>query len=439
MGIQFLNSGFFSTVLYIGIAILVLLLMVMIHELGHYIAGRILKFKINEFSIGFGKAIFSKKNKRGELISLRIFPLGGYCAFEGEGEDADSEKVEDYNPQAFNNQKPWKRLIVLFAGAFFNFLSAIIFAFILLVSYGYDIVEVANQPSMEYEYALFQENELEQGDVIYAVNGEKINFANDATLNQLIAKCPKDTTTPIVFTVERNGEMIDVVAKFTPKLNDNIVVYFDEIAGEYKGFDTSKVLTQEQISQVQEQITEVVIDGETYTLKTSDVISNSELLDITNQQIYKYNKTENDEYVPVYQLGVSLNNHPSTFGEALLGAVPLAGKMAWVVLKSLFQLITFQIPINQIGGPITTITTIASYTQASFANFFVLLPLISANLAMFNLIPFPALDGAQMVFTTVEWIRRKPNNKKIESYINVGGLIFLMAFVVIVDILHFIL
>ena len=102
--------------------------MVLIHELGHYVAGKILKFKINEFSIGFGKAIFSKTKKSGEKFSLRIFPLGGYCAFEGENEDGTD------NPQAFNNQKPWKRLIVLFMGAFFNFLSAIIFSFILPVN-----------------------------------------------------------------------------------------------------------------------------------------------------------------------------------------------------------------------------------------------------------------------------------------------------------------
>ena len=58
--------------------------------------------------------------------------MGGYCAFEGEDEEANE------NPDAFNNQKPWKRLIVLFSGAFFNFLSAIIFSFILLVGFGYD-------------------------------------------------------------------------------------------------------------------------------------------------------------------------------------------------------------------------------------------------------------------------------------------------------------
>ena len=76
--------------LYIILAIVILLLMIVIHEFGHYLAGKILKFKINEFSVGFGPKIFSKKKKNGEVFSLRLIPLGGYCAFEGEiasGED----------------------------------------------------------------------------------------------------------------------------------------------------------------------------------------------------------------------------------------------------------------------------------------------------------------------------------------------------------------
>ena len=91
MGI--LCANVFSSILYIVLAIIVLLTMVLIHELGHYVAGRILGFKIEEFSIGFGKAIFQKTNKRGEKISLRIFPLGGYCAFLGENDD-DEEDLE---------------------------------------------------------------------------------------------------------------------------------------------------------------------------------------------------------------------------------------------------------------------------------------------------------------------------------------------------------
>ena len=84
-------GSFMMNILYIVIAIVVLLTMVLIHELGHYLVGRKLGFKITEFSIGFGKALWQKRNKRGELISFRIFPLGGYCAFLGETDDEEED------------------------------------------------------------------------------------------------------------------------------------------------------------------------------------------------------------------------------------------------------------------------------------------------------------------------------------------------------------
>ena len=66
------------------LAVVILLAMVTIHEFGHYLAGKALNFKINEFSVGFGPALFKKRNKKtGELFALRLIPLGGYCAFEG--------------------------------------------------------------------------------------------------------------------------------------------------------------------------------------------------------------------------------------------------------------------------------------------------------------------------------------------------------------------
>ena len=80
-------SQTFSYIGYIVIAVLILLFMVLIHELGHYVAGKMLKFKINEFSVGFGPKIIQKTKKNGEVFSLRAIPLGGYCAFEGEDED----------------------------------------------------------------------------------------------------------------------------------------------------------------------------------------------------------------------------------------------------------------------------------------------------------------------------------------------------------------
>ena len=152
--------------LYILLGIVILLLMVVIHELGHYVAGKILKFKIDEFSVGFGPKLFQKKNKKsGEKFTLRLVPLGGYCAFAGEdnadgttigkketettvfeevAENKDAETVDSTADTAvkrdyllFDEQKPWKRIIVFIAGPLFNFISAIFFSFIFVLIVGY--------------------------------------------------------------------------------------------------------------------------------------------------------------------------------------------------------------------------------------------------------------------------------------------------------------
>ena len=116
-------------ILYVVIAILALMFMIVVHEFGHFIAGKKLGFQINEFAIGFGPPIFKRKMKSGTQFSIRPIPLGGFCGFEGEDDDND-------NPRAFNNMPPWKRIIVLFNGAFFNFLSAMLIITIFFCAYG---------------------------------------------------------------------------------------------------------------------------------------------------------------------------------------------------------------------------------------------------------------------------------------------------------------
>ena len=381
-----LCANVLSNILYIILAIVVLLTMVLIHELGHYVAGRILKFKIEEFSIGFGKAIFQKVNKRGEKISLRIFPLGGFCAFEGEGDDDEDDEpkpkkeknkknadateivevVEEkpkekvYNPNAFNNQKPWKRIIVYSAGVFFNFLSVILFSFILLVSYGYDIQKVE---TLKPEY-VSQYGDLQKGDIIWKVDGVDVNFATNGNLPTLLknAGANKD----IVLSVERNNEMMDITIRLT-----------------------------------EEQYTDD--NGETQTRLVS---------------------------------GFETTSYAFGFFEALGRMFTLSFGFAWVILKGFWQIISGQVALNQLGGPISTISMISSISQSGFANFLILLPLLGVNLAVFNFLPLPALDGAHVIFTTIEWIRGKPINRKVENYIHFFGLIALLAFVVIVDIVH---
>lgn len=372
---------------YILIAILVLLFMVLIHELGHYISGKILKFKINEFSVGFGPKIFQKKNKSGELVSLRAIPLGGYCAFEGE-----TEENKD-NPQAFNNQKPWKRLIVLFSGAFFNFLSGIIFSFILLISSGYDLVQVKNVNSTSINY-----NCLQASDVIYGVENNEINFVKDDYFASLV----------------------------TDYLQENYKKYDGDITEETNNYkEENKIYYM-----VETSITyNVKRDGEKVEVEGFINVIYNEKGEYAGWSMLTTNDENNAEF--------SIKTYKYSFWEALGQSIPFTFKWAWKVLVVFGQLITGKLAITSLGGPVTTINMIAGFTQQNML--LLLLPLIAVNLAVFNLLPIPALDGFQMVFVTIEWIRKKPVKREVVNMINNIGLIVLFAFVIVVDVLQFVL
>ena len=107
-----------------------------------------------------------------------------------------------------------------------------------------------------------------------------------------------------------------------------------------------------------------------------------------------------------------------------------------LILQAFWSIITGAIALNQLGGPISTITQISEVASIGFANFLYLLPLLAANLAIFNILPFPGLDGAHVVFTTIEAIRKKPIKREIENMIHTIGILILFAFVIIIDIVH---
>lgn len=373
--------SFLTGFLYVILAIVILLFMVLVHELGHYIAGRILKFKIEEFSIGFGKALFSRTNKRGEKISIRIFPLGGYCAFKGEGDDA-----EHPEPDAFNAQKPWKRIIVFVSGVLMNFLTAVLFSLILLCTVGYDVPQIRttsitvngeNNQTVEITSRGFEE-----GDVVLSIDGTEVDFAFGETFQNLIAQKQAEVEQWVKDGGDINNYSFKSVVRRDGKQQE-VDVYFNYVVS-YKDDGTT-------------------VDSQNYLL------------------------------------GITYSPYVYSFGEALGRCWEFAFGLAWVVLKTLWLLITFQLPLSSIGGPITTITTIASATQTSWLNLLILIPMISANLAVFNILPFPALDGSHVLFTTIEWIRKKPIKRSVENMIHFIGLCILFAFVIIVDILHFVL
>ncbi len=420
----------FAYIGYVLLALLALMAMIVVHELGHYTAGKLLGFKIDEFAIGFGPKIFKRKNKKtGELFSIRPFPIGGFCAFHGEDADGalldeNGNQVKDANgniikdPDAFNNQKPWKRLIVLFSGAFMNFLSAILIITIYFSAYGQPLPYVVGT----YDVPSYQ-NVFEQGDVLLSVNGKQINLMAQEDLDNVFKKVG-DTAQ---FRVLRNGKRIKITASkfFYDPFEDGDYIY----AVDGKKLDTP-IAYADYLATVESNDAFIVT-----------VVRYDEKGEICEQSTMKVQKGANPEDTNgFYSYGFGITR---TIARAKLPFFLAFGR-AWSfcffivfkILASLGALITGKMGIEGAGGTITTIITMAKVSALGFDSFMYVVAIISANLAVMNLLPFPALDGSRMLFTLIEMIFKKPVPRKVEAVIHTVGLVLLLVLAVFLDVFH---
>lgn len=420
----------FAYIGYVLLALLALMAMIVVHELGHYTAGKLLGFKIDEFAIGFGPKIFKRKNKKtGELFSIRPFPIGGFCAFHGEDADGalldeNGNQVKDANgniikdPDAFNNQKPWKRLIVLFSGAFMNFLSAILIITIYFSAYGQPLPYVVGT----YDVPSYQ-NVFEQGDVLLSVNGKQINLMAQEDLDNVFKKVGDNAE----FRVLRNGKRIKITASkfFYDPFEDGDYIY----AVDGKKLDTP-VAYADYLATVESNDAFIVT-----------VVRYDEKGEICEQSTMKVQKGANPEDANgFYSYGFGITR---TIARAKLPFFLAFGR-AWSfcffivfkILASFGALITGKMGIEGAGGTITTIITMAKVSALGFDSFMYIVAIISANLAVMNLLPFPALDGSRMLFTLIEMIFKKPVPRKVEAVIHTVGLVLLLVLAVFLDVFH---
>lgn len=356
---------------YILIALVCLMSMVVVHEFGHYLAGKLLGFKILEFGIGFGPRIFKHTSKKtGEIFSIRPIPLGGFCQFEGEDTDEEAEKTQSEG--AFNKQAPWKRIIVLFSGAFFNFISAIFIIALVFTFYGQLLPTVA---FVAEESDIATNNLLQEGDVILEVNGSIVNILMQDDVTRYLGVLEDEGTLKII----RDGKVMDV------KVNRSTIYQRDE--------------------------------------------DNNIILDEQGNKITKnaYGFSVGLSYVKL--------NFFRAFGRAVVYCFYLVYKILWLFGQLFVGKLSFS---ETAGGPITVISTMSQATRQGLGTLLNVVCIISANLAVMNLLPLPALDGARIFFTVIEWIIGRPVNRKVEATIHTVGFLMLFIFAIFADVLHFI-
>ena len=182
-----------NLLVYIIVGILLFGLLIAVHEGGHFLTAKLLGVQVNEFAIGMGPALVSFQ--RGETqYSLRAFPIGGYCAMEGEDEEND-------NPRSFSNKSPWRKLIILAAGSVMNFIAGFVLVAILFGTAGSYVVPVVRDFMDGFSCAGAEG--LQAGDRIVSVNGHRIFVYSDLSTQLSTA-----TGETMDLVVERNGEKV---------------------------------------------------------------------------------------------------------------------------------------------------------------------------------------------------------------------------------------
>ncbi len=368
------------------VTIAIFLVMISLHEFGHFIVAKLSGIEVKEFAIGMGPAIFKKQGKE-TLYSIRLLPIGGYCSLEGENDESD-------NPRAFCNQKLWKRFLVVVAGAVLNLiLGLVIFVVIATQSAPFQTNRIASVDERSFMY----QAGVMPGDEIVSINGNKINYHRDVTLY----KSELNPNEDVEMVVKRNGEKLTFKFRLSPT--------------------TTTIIYNEDAPIVKTDMngTEIVEENVTYAdgfVPTAEMMANPTVTTEMN-------------------LGFSPENKELSFTSVLGEAYCNTKFVVKLVYKTLGDMITGKAGFEQVSGPVGVVGAVntAVKSEYSFMQVLSLTALLTINLGVFNLLPIPALDGGRLFFMLIELVRGKPVPPEKEGLVHGIGLILLLVFAAIIS------
>ena len=422
------------------IAIIVFSVLILTHELGHFLFAKKCGIGVIEFSIGMGPRILSREYG-GTRYSIKCIPFGGSCMMVGEDEENPSE-------DAFGNKPVLSRILVVAGGPLFNILTAAILSIIIIAGVG------AN-PAVVYQvYPGYSAEEagIQLGDVITSVNGHKIHVGRDLAL-LTDADLAGDTVT---VTYLRDGERCTAVYDPLHTSYRLGISYYADETDAVLGEISEGTAAYEAGLQEGDRVT--AIDGTTIHtgLEIQEYfLENPPDGTPISMEIVRDGTAITVEVIPTYYEANSLGFAASYYREkvgpmgALKGAVQEVGYWARYTLMSLRMLLTGQVAVSDMSGPVGIVSAISQTVESSTSDgiFYVIMNvlnfsvLLSVNLGIVNLLPLPALDGGRLVFLILEAIRRKPVDPEKEGMVHAAGfalLMVLMVFILYNDILRII-
>lgn len=333
-------------VFYIILGLLGFSILIIGHELGHFMLAKFNGVKVEEFSIGMGPKIFSIGGKETNYV-IKAFPIGGYVKMLGE-----EEKNSD--PRAFSSKSPIRRLSIIGAGPIMNLILALLIFMFHIFNQGVVIPQISG--FIEGKPAA--SSGLQQGDIITKINNKKINTSEELT-NQISISNGQD-----IFLEVRRNSQINQIIKLKPEFNK----------------DTNRYV-------IGVKFTEISKPGLLLSIK------------------YGFLQTKG-------LIGLTIES-----------------------FKALFER---KVSVNSVAGPITIIKMSGEFAKAGFFPLLYFIAFISVNLAIFNIIPFPALDGGWIILLLFEIVTRKEIDKNkiaIVNYIGFSLLMMLMVAVTVKDII----
>lgn len=441
-----------TTIALILIGVLLFELIIFIHEFGHFITAKKSGIKVNEFSLGMGPKIFSF-GKGETKYSLRIFPIGGFCAMEGEDE-------ESPEPRAFNNAKVWKRMIVVIAGAVMNIILGLVLMFVVVVQQdSYSSTEVQSFPATSFSSC----TGLQSGDVIKEINGYGISTSMDFNYPISTAELKTvDGSTLEIYKEDCGNNLynmaVSLVQDKNNKLSDEQVSKVNELLSKSTN-EIVKAKSKEDAFSVYENYykkindacgikdykVEKIVEKETRKRYTADILveRNGEEKLLKNVQFFTFTTKDNSD--PQVSIDFYVKPIEKTFGSVLSQTFKQTISTCKMIYASLGGLLTGKFGLKDMSGPIgiaSAVTTVASESLSSgfisaVNSIIYVMMIITVNLGLFNMLPFPALDGGRFVFLIIEAIRGKSVPRKVEAIVNgigMGLLILLMILITANDI-----
>lgn len=325
-------------------AVVMFCLLIFIHELGHFMVAKACGVKVNEFALGMGPVIFQKQ--KGEtLYALRLFPIGGYCAMEGEDEESEDER-------AFNKKESWKKALIVVAGAAMNFILCVVIMIGICIYSGTPTTTIGElSPGGPAANA-----GIKAGDEILSVDGMEVNEWND--ILEAISAAENNVTVE----VNRQGQVMTVESDLTQENGRQIIGIVPE------------------------------------------------------------------------------RDHNIISGAA--NGVKSTGRMFTVMIDSFRMLFSGEIGVKELSGPVGIVYVVNDSVRMGIIYIFYLTALISLNLAIVNMLPFPALDGGRLLFIIIRKITGRVITDEIEGKIHFVGIMLLFALMIYVtwnDIVRFII